>query len=128
MKIPIFTDRAPPPGGFYSQAIGAGPFIFISGQLPLDSLGSVVGTNPEEQTIQALGNVEAILEEAGASAEHLVSVTVYVSSIDHWPEVNRAYQDYLGQLEIPPARAVVPAGELHHGAMIEIAAIAYFPH
>ncbi|MFW5896839.1 MAG: RidA family protein [Bacillota bacterium] len=127
MKRSIRSGAAPSPGGFYSQAVAAGPFIFLSGQLPMDTRGKLVGQSPAEQTRQALGNIEAVLSEAGAGLDHLVSVTVYVSDIAIWDEVNRAYREFLADVETPPARAVVPSGELHHGALVEIAATAYCP-
>ncbi len=127
MKRSIRSNDAPPPGGFYSQAVAAGPFIFLSGQLPMDTDGNLVGESPAEQTRRALGNIEAVLEEAGAGLDHLVSVTVYVSDIAIWDEVNAEYREFLADVSTPPARAVVPSGELHHGALVEIAATAYFP-
>ncbi len=120
----IVTGAAPSPRGFYSQAVQAGPFLFISGQLPIDNAGKLVGTTPAEQTRQAMSNVRAILSAAGAAFADLVQVTVYVSDIAHWPEVNDAYQQCLGDVPVPPARAVVPVKELHYGALVEIQAIA----
>ncbi len=126
MKDAIRTDLAPPPGGYYSQGVVAGPFIFVSGQLPLDLEGRVQGDTIGEQTRKALDNVAAVLRANDASLDHLVSVTVYVSDIGLWPEVNEVYAECLASVEIPPARAVVPTRELHYGAMIEVSAIAYF--
>jgi reactive intermediate/imine deaminase len=121
----IFTDRAPAPGGFYSQAVRAGQFLFISGQLPITSAGKLVTGTAAEQTKQTMDNVTAILEAAGGSIRDLVQVTVYITSIDYWPEVNQTYQAYLGDTSVPPARAVVPVKELHYGALVEIQAVAH---
>jgi 2-iminobutanoate/2-iminopropanoate deaminase len=120
----IRTDRAPTPGGFYSQAVQAGNLVFISGQLPFDCQRHIVGHTPGQQARQALKNVQAILEAAGGQLADLVSVTIYVSDMDYWSEVNAVYGDFMSSVEIKPARAVVPVNKLNLGAMIEIQAIA----
>jgi len=125
LKKQIHSEHAPPPGGYYSQGIHAGPFIFVSGQLPFAAGGQIEAETAAGQTRQALANVEMILAEAQASMDNLVSVTIYVSDIDLWPKVNEAYEVYLDDVSIPPARAVVPTQELHFGALVEISAIAY---
>lgn len=124
MPEPILTSAAPAPGGYYSQAVRASGFLFISGQLPLDLQGKLKGQTIGEQTAVCLANVEAILRAAGGTLRHLVQVTVYVSDITHWPEVDRVYRDRLEGVPFPPARAVVPVKELHYGALIEIQAVA----
>ena len=121
----IHTDLAPAPGGHYSQAVRAGQFLFISGQLPMTNTGKLVSGPAAEQTRQTLDNVKAILEAAGGNITDLVQVTVYITSIEYWPEVNAAYQAYLGDSQIPPARAVVPVKELHYGALVEIQAVSH---
>lgn len=123
----VFTDRAAAPGGYYSQAVRAGQFLFISGQLPITAKGELVNGSPAEQTEQTLSNIKAIVEAAGGNLGNLAQVTVYVTSVEHWPEVNAAYQAFLGALPTPPARAVVPVKELHYGALVEIQAVAYLP-
>lgn len=125
MQKAIITDGAPAPRGFYSQGIHAGSFVFVSGQLPIDIDGSIVGSTAAEQTRQALANVEAVLRASGASLKDIVQVNVYVAGIDLWPEVNRAYEESMAHVPVPPARAVVPVKELHYGALVEIQAIAY---
>ncbi len=125
MQKAVLTDQAPQPRGFYSQAVQAGQFLFIAGQLPLDQSGNVVGTSPGDQAKQALMNVHAVLQAAGGDWANLVQVTVYVSDIEFWPEVNKVYQQLLSHVPVAPARAVVPVKELHYGAKIEIQATAY---
>lgn len=125
MQEGISTDTAPPPAGFYSQAVRAGDMLFVSGQLPLDAEGSIVQGNVSEQTVQTLHNIQQVLRAAGGDLDDLVQVTVYVSDIELWPEVNASYEDILGGVSVPPARAVVPVRELHYGAAVEIQAVAY---
>jgi 2-iminobutanoate/2-iminopropanoate deaminase len=121
----VFTEAAPAPRGFYSQAVRAGDFLYIAGQLPLDRNGQIVEGSVGEQARATLRNVEAILRAAGAGLAQLVSVTVYVSDVAHWPEVNRVYEEVLRAVPVPPARAVVPVQDMHYGALVEIQATAY---
>lgn len=119
----IFTPNAPTPAGHYSQAVVHGGFVFVAGQLPIDPadaskpLGSI-----EDQTGRALANVSAILIAAGSSLDHVVQMTIYVSDVGLWGKVNAVYSRIMG--EHRPARAIVPTGELKHGMLIEIQAIA----
>ncbi len=124
MQTPIFSPSAPPPAGFYSQAVRASNLLFISGQLPLNAQGTLIPGDVTAQAVQTLTNIQHILEAAGATLSHLVQVTLYITSIDHWPAVNAAYAAFLAGVPVPPARAVVPVKELHFGAIIEIQAIA----
>ena len=126
MKTPIYTSDASEPGGFYSQAVRAGEMLFISGQLPLEPGGDPVNGSATEQTIRAMKNVQAILKAAGADLSELVQVTIYVSNIDLWPEVDAAYRQFMSGVPVPPARAVVPVNTpLHFDTDIEIQATAY---
>ena len=93
MQTPISTPHAPKPGGFYSQAVKAGGFLFIAGQLPLDLEGKVSGVDAAAQTSVCMRNIQMILEAAGATLASLVQVTIYVSDIAEWPAVNAAYRD-----------------------------------
>ena len=118
----VLTSNAPAPGGHYSQAMVHERTVYVAGQLPF------VPGDPDArpdgayaQTRQALANLGAILEAAGSGLDHALQITIYVSDIDHWPEVNRAYAEALGDHR--PARAVVPVGELHYGFVVEIQAI-----
>ena len=124
MAHSILSPDAPPPAGFYSQAVRAGNLLFISGQLPLDAKGILVPGDVTAQAVQTLANIQHILEAAGATLANLAQLTLYISSIDHWPAVNAAYAAFLADVPVPPARAVVPVKELHFGALIEIQAVA----
>lgn len=119
----IRTEGAPIPAGHYSQAVVHNGFVFVAGQLPI-----VPGQREHrpgsaaEQTEQTLRNVQAILDAAGSGLDRVVQMTIYVSDIALWSEVNATYARIMG--EHRPARAVVPVKELHHGYQIEIQAIA----
>ena len=127
MKERIFATQVPAPRGFYSQGVRAGDMVYISGQLPLDHDGKLMGTSAEEQTRSTLGHVVSIVEAAGGNLCDLVQVTIYITDIAHWPAINTVYKEILGAVGVPPARAVVPVKELHYGALVEIQAIAYVP-
>jgi 2-iminobutanoate/2-iminopropanoate deaminase len=120
---PVSVENAPPPAGHYSQAIIHGDVIYVSGQLPINPSSSEkrVGSI-EEQTEQAIANVESILRAAGSGLSHVLKTTVYISDITLWDRVNAVYARLFGTHR--PARAVVPTKELHFGFQIEIEAIA----
>ena len=119
----VFTNDAPRPGGHYSQAIEHQGLVYVSGQLPIDPksgekhVGSI-----EEQTEQALSNLESILSAANSGKDHVLKVTVYISDIALWGRVNSVYARFFGNHR--PARAIVPTRDLHFGFQVEIAAVA----
>ena len=119
----IFTTDAPSPAGHYSQAIEHLGLLYVSGQLPIvpGSKEKTVGTI-EEQTEQALANLEAILKKGESGKNEVLKVTVYISDISLWDRVNSVYARFFG--EHRPARAIVPTRELHFGFQIEIEAVA----
>lgn len=121
---PIHLPDLPSPGGAYSPGVRAGNLLFISGQTPRDpATGQIVGTTIEEQSRITLANVERILRLAGATLQHLVSVTVYLADEDDWGRFNELYKTVLTPPY--PTRAVVGA-ELR-GILVEISAVAYLP-
>lgn len=119
----ISTNKSPMPAGHYTQAIVCNGMVYVSGQLPVkpDRSSTQVGSI-EEQTLQALQNVEQILVAANSSKERVVKVTVYISDISLWGRVNEVYSQFFGSHK--PARAIVPTKELHYGYQVEIEAIA----
>lgn len=119
----VQTQQAPVPKGHYAQGIVHGGLVYVAGQLPLDpATGEPTGGDAAAQAERTLRNVEAVLEAAGSSLSKLLSVTVYVTDMALWGEVNRVYGTVLGSHR--PARAIVPVKELRAGCVIEIQAIA----
>ena len=104
----IDTDKAPKPAGGYSQAILAANQVWVAGQVGTDpATGERAGETVEEQTRQALANIAAILEAAGATLADLVSVTVFLDDMADFAAYDRAYQDVVPAPR--PARATVGA-------------------
>ena len=123
MKKVISTAEAPQAIGPYSQAIEAGGFVFISGQIPLiPATGELVEGSVEVQTARVLENLKAILEAAGSSLESVVKTTVYITNMDDFAKVNGIYGQYFQ--ENPPARVCVEVSKLPKGALVEIDVIA----
>lgn len=124
MKEVINTEKAPRAAGPYSQAIVAGNFIFISGQLAFDpETMRIVGETAPDQAEQVLKNIGAILEEAGAGFENVVKATVLLDDIRDFTAVNEVYAKHFS--EAYPARAAYQVAKLPLGALVEIEAIAY---
>ena len=119
----ITTQNAPKPAGHYSQACRYGDLIFVSGQLPVSLEGkALAGVSFEEQVRVALGNLLAIVKEAGSGADRVLKVTAFIVGVENWLAFNRIYAELFGDSR--PARSVVPVPSLHHGCLIEIEAIA----
>jgi 2-iminobutanoate/2-iminopropanoate deaminase len=108
--------------GAYSPIVQAGPFIFLSGQLPVDpSSGLVVGKDIESQTRQVIANVDRLLRSADASLASIVCLTAYLSDISQWDSFNTVYR---GLMPSPfPTRTTI--GVQLHGALVELTVIAY---
>jgi 2-iminobutanoate/2-iminopropanoate deaminase len=110
--------------GPYSQAIAVGDWILVSGQIGLDpATGALVPGGTSAEARQALKNLAAILEAAGASLEAVVKTTVYLVDLDDFAGVNEVYAEYFR--EPYPARATVGVSALPRGARVEIEAIAF---
>ncbi|MBS1792304.1 MAG: RidA family protein [Acidobacteria bacterium] len=119
----IKLPNVPEPKGHYSPAVEHNGLIFVSGQIPVDpETGRVETGSIEAQTELALRNVERILTAAGSDLNHVLQMTIYISEMELWDEVNAVYKRILGDHK--PARAIVPVKELHYGTKIEIQAIA----
>jgi 2-iminobutanoate/2-iminopropanoate deaminase len=124
-KDVVRTEAAPAPfqGAPYSQAIKAGGFVFVSGQLALvPGQKELMGGDIGAQTEQALVNLRAILEEAGSSLDQLVKTTVFLQNLDDFAGMNEVYAKHVGST--PPARSTVEVAKLPSGALVEIEAIA----
>ena len=119
----IRTELAPAPRGHYAQAVVHQGLVYVAGQLPIDPehLDHPPG-DIRAQTERTLHNVEAILIAAGSELSLLLQVTVYITDLSLWAQVNEVYAEILG--EHRPARAIVPVTSLNKGSQIEIQAIA----
>jgi 2-iminobutanoate/2-iminopropanoate deaminase len=119
----VFAKKAPVAIGSYSQAVKAGGFVFVSGQVPIDpATGELVGETVEEQTRQSLENIKAILTAAGVSLDKVVKVSVFIKNMDDFEAVNKIYSQYFA--ERFPARVCVQVAKLPLDAKLEIEAIA----
>ena len=119
----VATDKAPKAIGPYEQAIKIGDFVYASGQIPLDpKTGNLVSGGIKEQTYQVMENLQAVLEAAGSSFDHVVKATVFLKNIADFAAMNEVYGEYLGQVK--PARSTVAVADLPRGALVEIDFIA----
>lgn len=123
MKKHIITsDKAPAAVGPYSQAVAAGPFVFVSGQIPLNLQGEMVQGDIVLQTVQVLENLKAVLTAAGLTLKDVVKTTVFLADMADFAEMNRVYGEFFPQN--PPARSTIQVGALPRQAMVEIEAVA----
>jgi len=122
-KKMIHTDRAPKAIGPYSQAVQAGNFLFLSGQIALDPrTGGFVRGDVGQQTQQVLENIKGILESQKLGMENVVKVTIFLKDIENFNRVNEVYATYFPAHA--PARSTVEVAGLPRDAEIEIEAIA----
>lgn len=121
----ITTAQAPAAIGPYSQAVSAGGFVFLSGQIPLDATSGemIGGADVEVQTRQVMRNLKAVLEAAGSGFAKVVKTTIYLTDLGDFAAVNKIYGSFFEGIE-PPARATVQVSALPRGAKVEIDAIA----
>lgn len=120
----ISCTGAPKAIGPYSQAIAAGDFLFVSGQLPMDpTTGELIPGDIEALTHQTIDNLAAILKAAGLSLAHVVKTEVFLLDMADFQAMNRAYGERFST-EPTPARAAIQVAGLPRGARIEIACIA----
>ena len=123
-KKVILTENAPSPVGPYSQAIQAGEFLFIAGQIPANpSTGEIIRGDIQSATKQVMENLKAIVEEAGYSMDDLVRCRVYLKNMDEFKQMNEIYGSFFG--EKPPARAAIEVARLPLDVDVEISAIAW---
>ncbi|MFS3913552.1 RidA family protein [Bacillus australimaris] len=110
--------------GHYAFATVHQNTVYVSGQFAInpETRKKEFGT-VEEETLQALKNVEMIVEAAGSKKEKILRMTLYISDIESWDKVDAVYTEFFG--EHKPARTVVPTNELHFGFKIEMDAISY---
>jgi 2-iminobutanoate/2-iminopropanoate deaminase len=124
-KKVIQTEKAPKAIGPYSQAIQAGNFLFLSGQIPLDPMSGELGKGDiRQQTRRVLENLKGVLESQKLGVEDVVKVTIFLKDMGRFNEVNEVYATYFQSS--PPARSTVEVARLPRDADIEIEAIAIF--
>ncbi len=124
MKKIIKTENAPKPIGPYNQALIAGDYMFISGQIALNpKSGELITDEIKRETTQVMENLKAILSEASLTFENVVKTTIFLSSMDDFAAVNEIYGSYLNDLTAP-ARETVQVSKLPVGVNVEISMIA----
>jgi 2-iminobutanoate/2-iminopropanoate deaminase len=120
----VSTGFAPKALGPYSQAIRAGQFLFVSGQVPIDpATGELVQGTIAEQARRALHNIAEILKAGGASFQNVVRTTVYLADLADFPAMNEVYGTFFTPPQ--PARSTIQAARLPKDARIEIDVIAF---
>jgi 2-iminobutanoate/2-iminopropanoate deaminase len=124
MKKQIITcEQAPAAVGPYSHAVAAGPFVFVSGQIPINRQGEMVPGDIVVQTVQVMENLKAILATAGLSLSDVVKTTVFLKEMADFAEMNRVYGEFFPK--DPPARSTVQVAGLARNAAVEIEAVAF---
>lgn len=119
----IHTIKAPDAVGPYVQAIQAGDFLIVSGQLPIDPLSGTMPENIKCQTRQSLENIKSIIEAAGGSMNDVVRCGIFVKDMDDFTKINAIYAEYFSVHK--PARATVEVARLPKDALVEIEAMVY---
>lgn len=123
-KVVISTDTAPAAIGPYSQAIGIGNLVFVSGQIPIfPASGEIVQGDIKVQTRQVLENLRCILETANSSLDKVVKTTIFMKDLNDYTAINEVYKEFFSNK--PPARAAVQAARLPKDVGIEIEAVAF---
>jgi 2-iminobutanoate/2-iminopropanoate deaminase len=126
MRDAVNSCDAPAAIGPYSQAIRAGGLLFISGQIPLDpESGQVIDGDVAAQTHRVMRSLGAILAAAGASYDHVVRTTIFLTDLGDFARVNEVYGSYFNGPA--PSRATVEVAALPKGVSVEIDAIAHLP-
>jgi 2-iminobutanoate/2-iminopropanoate deaminase len=119
----IHTNSAPEAIGPYSQAVEAGDFVYISGQIAINPQSGEVATGIVDQTKQVMKNIEAILKEVNLTFKNVVKFTIYTTSLKDFPTINETYAEFLSAPY--PARATVEVSKLPKDVLVEIDAVAY---
>ncbi len=121
----VETEKAPQAIGPYSQAVSAGEYLFVSGQIPINpATGKLVEGGVEKQAGQVLDNIEAILKAFGIGFDRVVKSEVYLKDIGDFGAVNDVYASRFSH-ETKPARQAMQVAKLPMDALVEISCIAY---
>ncbi len=118
--IPLFTEKAPKPVGPYSQALMAGGFLFLSGQIGIDPETGKLREGFTDQVKQVFDNIEAILQAGGVGKESIVRVVVYLKDISLFKEFNALYEDFFKDVPVKPVRTTVEVSGLPLDALVEL--------
>jgi len=125
-KQGIYTEAGPVQGAPYTPAVRVGPFVYVSGQIPLDPATSrVVEGDFETQVRQCLRNLAAILKSEGMGLDSVVKTTIFLKDLNNYPTLNAVYGSYF--TGIKPARSAVEVARLPLDVEVEIEAIAVAP-
>jgi 2-iminobutanoate/2-iminopropanoate deaminase len=118
----VHAPDAPAAIGPYSHAVSAAGLLFCSGQIPLDpNSGELMGETPVEQARRCLENLSAVCEAAGTTLTRAVRLTIYMTDLAAFAEVNEVYGGFFD--DEPPARVTVGVAQLPKGAQVEIDAV-----
>ncbi|RAZ65834.1 RidA family protein [Planococcus maitriensis] len=118
----VATDKAAAAIGPYSQGVISGDMFYSSGQIPLKADGELAEGGVAEQTHQVFANLQAVLEEAGSSLQHVIKTTVFIKDMNDFAELNSIYASYFGDHK--PARSTVEVARLPKDVKVEIEVIA----
>jgi len=121
-KQAFSSADAAPAVGPYSPCVGSGDLVFVSGQIPLDAAGKIVGYTPKDQTRKSLDNLRLTLTAAGLGLENVVKTTIFLQDMDDFGAVNEVYAEYFS--EPYPARSTIQVARLPRDVRVEIEAIA----
>ena len=122
-RIVIKTENAPSAVGTYSQAISTGNIIFTAGQIPLDpSTGEVIEGDFKTRVRRVLLNIGGILVEAGSSLSNAVKLTVFMTDLSRFSELNEVFLEFFEK--DPPARSALEVSKLPLGVDVEIECVA----
>ena len=121
-RTAIHSDQAPAAIGPYSQATRTGNLVFLSGQTPLDpATGNLVEGDIAVQARQAFDNIKAVVAAAGGTMDDIVRVSLYLTDLSQFGEVNAVMAEYFSQPY--PARSTIEVSALPRGARFEVDAV-----
>ena len=125
MSRTVITDaNAPNPIGSYNQAVIANGFLFTAGQIAIDpTTGKLVEASFKARVHQVFKNLSAILERANTNFENVVKITVFLTDMDNYAEVNEVFNEWLDEANAP-ARSLVAVRGLPAGTDVEIECVA----